>query len=113
MLYNNAVNAGDLQAAANILLDFAAMTRTSAQTLQAARILKRLSPENRLYVLGRSAQNIAESVKKRTGKDIEIKVNEELAREYSEARTARNGKALNRKFYRTLPTRYLQRWETK
>lgn len=88
VLYNNAVNAGDLQAAANILLDFAAMTRTSAQTLQAARILKRLSPENRLYVLGRSAQNIAESVKKRTGKDIEIKVNEELAREYSEARTA-------------------------
>ena len=94
VLYSNAVNAGDVKLAADILTDFAAMTKTSAQTLQAARILKRLSPENRLYVLRRSAQNIAESVKKRTGKEVDIKINEELASEYSEAQTAEEREAI-------------------
>lgn len=50
-LYNNAINSGDAKTAMSILVDYAASLRSGAQAVQAARILKTLSPDNKLYVI--------------------------------------------------------------
>lgn len=60
LLYNNAVNAGQEQEALDILADYQLAVRNSARGLQAAGILKTLTPENRLYMMERSIQSMAD-----------------------------------------------------
>ena len=62
LLYNNAVNAGQEQEALDILADYQVAVRNSARGLQAARILKTLTPENRLYMMERSIQSMVDSM---------------------------------------------------
>lgn len=82
LLYNHAVNSGDYQEAMDILLDYQQAVRNSARGLQAARILKTLTPENRLYMIRRSVQRMVEDMHL----DREITIDEDLARRYQETR---------------------------
>lgn len=82
LLYNHAVNSGDYQEAMDILLDYQQAVRNAAQAVQAARILKRLTPENRLYMIRRSIQRMVEDL----GLDYEITIDENLAQRYQETR---------------------------
>ena len=82
LLYNHAVNSGNYQEAMDILLDYQQAVRNSARGLQAARILKRLTPENRLYMIRRSIQRMVEDMHL----DREITIDEDLARRYQETR---------------------------
>lgn len=63
LLYNNAVNAGDTRQALDILSSYMALERNTARGLQAASILKKLTPENRLYMISKSVNNLKESGK--------------------------------------------------
>lgn len=63
LLYNNAVNAGNKQLALDILSDYMIAVRSSARGLQAARILKTLTPESRLYMMRRSVQRMVEDLR--------------------------------------------------
>ena len=83
LLYNNAVNSGDTRAALDILDDYQFAVRTSARGLQAARILKTLSPENRLYMIRRSIRRMVEDLK--LGEDIQLPDN--LVNAYMGAKT--------------------------
>ncbi len=58
LLYNNAVNSGDTEQAMDILSDYAAIGRQAAQALQAMQILKRMSPDNRLYMITKSIDKL-------------------------------------------------------
>lgn len=63
LLYNNAVNAGNSQLALDILADYMTAVRSAARGLQAARILKTLTPESRLYLMRRSVQRMVEDLR--------------------------------------------------
>ena len=62
LLYNNAVNSGDYQTAMDILLTYQHAVRNSAQATQAARIMKQLTPENRLHMIRRSIARMVEDM---------------------------------------------------
>lgn len=81
ILYNHAVNAGDFEEAMDILVDYQLSVRNSAQALQAARILKTLTPSDRLWMIRRSIDRMVEDMHLRQ----EITINEDLAREYQTA----------------------------
>lgn len=83
LLYNNAVNEGNFQEAMDILVDYQLAVRNSARGLQAARILKTLTPENRLYMLRRSVQRMIRDM----GLDPNsIRIDDNLARQYQQTR---------------------------
>ena len=83
LLYNHAVNAGDTQAALDIFADYQQAVRNSAQGLQAARILKMMTPDNRLYMIQRSIYSMIE----RLGLPEEIAIDEDLITRYRDADT--------------------------
>lgn len=89
VLYNNAVNAGDYKTGVDILTDYVKMSRNGAQATQANRMLKKLDPQYQLYALERQSQHISEELAakfKKSGFDG-IKLNEDLVRQFHEAKT--------------------------
>lgn len=91
ILYNHAVNAGDFEEAMDILVDYQLSVRNSAQALQAARILKTLTPSDRLWMIRRSIDRMVEDMHLRQ----EITINEDLAREYQTATEERADEILD------------------
>lgn len=89
LLYDNAVNSGNVEQAMNILNAMVEHQRSAAQALQATRILKKLSPETQLYGVQRSVANLQQEINDRYGKktEVELKVDEELAQKFVEAQT--------------------------
>ena len=85
-LYNAAINAGDTKLALDILTDYARNVRSGAQAVQAARILKTLTPDGQLYLAQKSVQRIQEDVNKRFGDGkYNINIDPELADAYRKA----------------------------
>jgi len=83
LLYNHAVNSGNFSLALDILSDYAALGTNTAQGLQAFRILKSLTPENRLYAIQKSVEQFAADNNIPDG----ISISEEARRQYLDART--------------------------
>lgn len=81
LLYNYAVNSGDTGLALSVLSDYAAAVRNSARGLQAARIMKTLTPSNRLYMMEQNIRNLAE----RLGITDGLHLDKELAQRYLDA----------------------------
>ena len=81
LLYNYAVNSGDTGLALSVLSDYAAAVRNSARGLQAARIMKTLTPSNRLYMMEQNIRNLAE----RLGITEGLHLDKELAQQYLDA----------------------------
>lgn len=85
-LYNNAVNNGDYVTAMDIASLMVKNSKTTAQALQAMRILNRLSPECRLYLAARSVENIQEELNERyKDNKADIHVDKVLYDEYANA----------------------------
>lgn len=81
MLYNHAVNAGDFQLAMDIFTDYQYSGRNTARALQARRILKKLTPESRLYMMQRSVQRMVDDMRL----DEPITLPQELVDAYTNA----------------------------
>lgn len=90
LLYNHAVNAGDTQEAMNILMDYQMAVRNSARSLQAARILKTLTPSDRLWMIRRSVDAMVQDMNLETP----VTINESLAQSYQNAGTQEEADAL-------------------
>lgn len=85
-LYNNAVNSEDYATAMDIASLMVKNSKTTAQALQAMRILNRLSPECRLYLAARSVENIQDELNERYKKNkADIHVDKVLYDEYANA----------------------------
>ena len=69
MLYAQAANAGDVKAAMKLASALAQEFTKAGQAVQAARILKKLSPEGRLY----NAEKIADRLFEKGKSKSEIK----------------------------------------
>ena len=81
MLYNHAVNSGDFRLALDIFTDYQSIVRSSARGLQAARILKTLTPQSRLYMIERSIQRMVDDLRL----DNPIKVPDSMVDAYLDA----------------------------
>lgn len=84
LFYNNAVNAGDRTAALDILHSYQQLVRNSARGLQVARILKTLTPSDKLYMIEKTIRKFNE----KTGLDIEVDDN--LLAEYRALATTKD-----------------------
>lgn len=115
VLYNNAVNSGDTQAAMDILRNLVMSQRTAAQATQATRILKTLSPEAQLYAAQRSIDSLQREITQRYGdKAPQLKISEALAEDYMQAATQQAREAALDKIYQDigsqLPSSPADRW---
>lgn len=81
ILYNHAVNSGNKKLALDILSDYAANVRSAAQGLQAARILKTLTPDDSLYMIQKSIDRMVKDMNLPEG----IKISEDLKEAYRNA----------------------------
>lgn len=99
-LLNNAGNAAECtkEAYINLLTDYANLVHASGQSLQAARILKTLTPEARLYAMQRSVQKINEGINQKSGaKKQTAKTADENAKAVSDEITDEVVKKVKRK----------------
>lgn len=90
LIYNNAVQAKDVTRTIKMIGDLTAEASEAGRTLQATRLLKKMTPDGRLYALERSVAKINQGLQKQIGdftKDKEVTISEELAKELLEAKT--------------------------
>ena len=88
-LYADAIAAGDYQAASDILVALAAVETNAGQTVQAARLLKSMSPEGRIFTVQKMISNLEAQINQRrsANKQIEINVPDALLNTYQNATT--------------------------
>lgn len=85
-LYNNAVNSGDYVTAMDIASLMVKNSTNTAQSLQAMRILNKLSPECKLYLAAKSVETIEEDLnEKYKDNKADIHVDKVLYDEYGKA----------------------------
>lgn len=93
-LYNNAVNAGALADAMDVISLLAKSSRTSAQSLQVLNMINKSSPESQLYLAMRGLGTLVEDAQKRYGKRAEnVSIDEALLQEYKDALMSGDEKA--------------------
>ena len=83
LLYNNAVNAGDEKLALDILTDYQNLLRNAGRAVQAANILKKIAPQDRLYMIDKSIDKIIEQYNLPDG----VTISDNLKQKYLAAKT--------------------------
>lgn len=83
LLFNNAVNAGDLDLAMDIYTDYRASGTNTAQALQARRILSNMAPQARLYKMERTVQSMLDELGNAVPEGV--KISDELKQEFLNA----------------------------
>ena len=110
LLLNHAAKAGDRNAWLSVLHDYQIMGTNAGQAIQAMRILKTLTPDDSLYMIERSVEQMVEDMK--LGADIVI--DENLKQAYLNAKTdgerdtARQ--AIAKDVARQIPSTAMDKW---
>ncbi len=88
-LYADAIAEGDYNAASDILVALTAVETNAGQTVQAARLMKSLSPEGRIFTVQKMVSNLEAQINQRraANKQIEINVPDALLQTYQNAAT--------------------------
>lgn len=86
-LYADAIAAKDYQAASDILVALTAVETNAGQSVQAARLLKSLTPEGRIFTVQRMVSNLEAQVNKGRSKQVELNVPDTLLNAYQSAET--------------------------
>lgn len=108
----NAANAGDSNATAEILSLYAQMETVAGQAVQAASILRKLSPTAQLYAAQKVASNLEKTLSKQLkGKNITI--NPDLITEFNEQTTQDGRDAVMEKIYKDLASQVPSTWKDK
>ena len=89
-LYADAIAEGDYNAASDILVALTAVETNAGQTVQAARLMKSLTPEGRIFTVQKMVSNLEAQINQRraANKQIEIDVPDALLQTYQNAATA-------------------------
>ena len=114
-LYNAAATSGDLKTAMSVLNGMVQHQRNAAQALQATRILKKLEPDAQLYGIQRSVESLQEEITKKYGKKApELKVDEDLAKKFLNAKTEEERAEAEADIYRDIgkqmPSNFWDKW---
>lgn len=116
LLYDNAVNSGDVETAMTILNAMVEHQRSAAQAVQATRILKKLSPETQLYGVQRSIASLQQEINDRHGEKskVELVIDQTLAEDFMKARTDEERDAALREIYkdigRQMPSTFIDKF---
>lgn len=88
MLYSEAAKVGDTQLAMQLAAEIAAEGTRAGQNVQALRLLKRTTPEGKLYYIRKAVDNIQNDLNKARGKKApQIEIDETLAQGLVDAQT--------------------------
>ena len=89
-LYADAIAEGDYNAASDILVALTAVETNAGQAVQAARLMKSLTPEGRIFTVQKMVSNLEAQINKRraANRQIEIDVPDALLETYQNAATA-------------------------
>ena len=125
-LYNNAANiaatttseterTSAIKTSLKILDAMVRHQRSAAQALQATRILKKLSPETQLYGIQKSVSALQNELTEKYGdKAPDLKIDEELAEQFINAKTPEERAAIEEEIYkdigRQMPSRFIDKW---
>ena len=114
LLLNSAMNSKDDAATVSLMHDYATMSTTAAQSLQAQRILKKLSPEWQLYSVQKSVENYQNALIKEMGdKAPDIKVPDELYQNYVAAADEASREAALVEIYKNVAAQVPATWKDK
>ena len=108
----NAANAGDSNATAEILSLYAQMETVAGQAVQAASILRKLSPTAQLYAAQKVASNLEKTLSKQL-KGKSITINTDLITEFNEQTTQEGRDAVMVKIYKDLASQVPSTWRDK
>lgn len=108
----NAANAGDVNSTAELLSLYAQMETVAGQAVQAASILRKLSPTARLYAAQKVASNLEKTLSKQL-KGKSITINTDLITEFNEQTTQEGRDAVMEKIYKDLASQVPSTWEDK
>lgn len=116
-LYADAIAAKDYQAASDILVALTAVETNAGQSVQAARLLKSMTPEGRIFTIQRMISNLEAQVNKNLKKPKKLNVPDSLLDAYQNAETESAQKAALDNIYQNvakqIPTTLregLQQW---
>lgn len=116
-LYADAIAAKDYQAASDILIALTAVETNAGQSVQAARLLKSMTPEGRIFTIQRMISNLEAQINKNLKKPKELNVPDNLLDAYQNAETESAQKAALDNIYQNvaeqIPTTLregLQQW---
>lgn len=103
-LYADAIAEGDYNAASDILVALTAVETNAGQTVQAARLMKSLSPEGRIFTVQKMVSNLEAQINQRrsANKQIEIDVPDALLEAYQNAATAESQEAALQNIYQNV-----------
>lgn len=108
----NAANAGDSNATAEILSLYAQMETVAGQAVQAASILRKLSPTAQLYAAQKVASNLEKTLSKQL-KGKSITINPDLITEFNEQTDQEGRDAVMEKIYKNLADQVPSTWRDK
>lgn len=103
-LYADAIAEGDYNAASDILVALTAVETNAGQTVQAARLMKSLSPEGRIFTVQKMVSNLEAQINQRraANKQIEINVPDALLQTYQNAATTEAQEAALQNIYQNV-----------
>ena len=108
----NAANAGDGKATAELLSLYAQMETTAGQAVQAASILRKLSPSDQLYAAKRVVSELEKTIQKNY-KDLDITIDPSLIEEFNQ-QTAQAGRdEVLDKIYQNVADQVPAKWKDK
>lgn len=115
VLYNEAIRSGNTKLALDILSDYQILGTNTAQGLQAMRIIKDLTPQDRLYMVKKSIDklynNLSDGAKKKLPDGFNI--NEELLDRFVDAPDAKSEKQalkdIQKDIARQIPNTFIDR----
>lgn len=115
ILLNNAMNSGDAASTIDILTDYASMSTTAAQSLQAQRMLKKLTPEGQLYGIQRSVKNLQEELTERyKDKAPNLEIPENLVQNFLKAQDQDARDSAMAEIYKNVasqvPSTWMDKW---
>ena len=108
----NAANAGDSKATAEILSLYAQMETTAGQTVQAASILRKLSPDDQLYAAQRDVSELEKTIQKNY-KDFEITIDPALMEEFAQQTDQTGRDMVLNKIYQNVADQVPSTWRDK
>lgn len=108
----NAANAGDGDTMAEVLTLYAQMETTAGQAVQAASILRKLSPSSQLYAAQRTVSDLEKAIQKRY-KDIELTIDPALLEEFNQQTDQEGRNAVLGKIYQNVADQIPSNWKDK
>lgn len=108
----NAANAGDGKATAELLSLYAQMETSAGQAVQAASILRKLSPSDQLYAAQRTVGELERTLSKRY-KDLELTIDEALLEKFTQQTDQAGRDGVLEEIYQNIADQIPASWKDK